>query len=171
MIKKVRNQRIDTIFVLLIFCIFAVSVLMVLMLGASTYKNITEISRDGLDERAALSYIRTKAKNNDTDGGISIGTFRGLPALYFDEEVDSTPYRTMIYHFDGWVYELFSELGLDFLPEDGVRIIKTDDLFFEELDYGLIKIKSGTRELVIFPRSGITESLPEGPYEEGGLPL
>ena len=55
MMKRVRGHKIDTIFVLLIFCIFAVSVLMVLMLGANTYKNMTEISRDGQDERTVLS--------------------------------------------------------------------------------------------------------------------
>jgi len=165
MTKKGRSQRIDTIFVLLIFCIFAVSVLMVLMLSASTYKNITDISRDGHDERAALSYIRTKAKNNDVSGGILIDSFCGLPALCFDEEFDFTPYRTMIYYYNGWVYELFSEKGLDFLPEDGSRIIRIGDLAFEETGYGLIRVESGGYQLLISPRSGITEALP-GAYPE-----
>jgi len=167
MTKKGRNQTIDTIFVLLIFCIFAVSVLMVLMLSASTYKNITDISRDGHDERAALSYIRTKAKNNDISGGILIDTFCGLPALCFDEELDFTPYRTMIYYFDGWVYELFSEKGLDFLPEDGSRIIRIDGLSFHEIGNGLIKVESGGFELLIYPRGGATGPLP-GAFPEDG---
>ena len=168
MIKKTRNQRIDTVFALMIFCVFAVSVLMVLMLGASTYKNITEITRDGHDERAALSYIRTKAKNSDTIDSISVGSFNGLPALFFDEVIDYTIYRVMIYHYDGWVYEIFSEAGLDFEPEDGARIIKIPDLSFREIDHGVIKVNSGARELLIYPRGGNVPTLLEDPYGDGG---
>ena len=169
MTKKTRNQRIDTIFVLLIFCIFAVSVLMVLMLGAGTYKNITEVTRDGRDERAALSYIRTKAKNSDISGSILIDTFEGLPALCFDEDIDGVVYRTMIYHYDGWVYEIFSEQGLDFLPVDGARIIKIPDLSFERTEYGLIRVSSGSADLLLHTRSGVAESLYFDASGEGGL--
>lgn len=160
MMKKVRNHRIDTVFVLLIFCIFAISVLMVLMLGASTYKNMTEISRDGQDERAALSYVWSKVKNSDDDGGISIGYFHGLPALCFDEEVASTLYRTMIYLYDGWIYELFSEADLDFYPEDGVKIIRVEHLKFEQINHGMIKVSSGEYSMLISPRGGLTGALP-----------
>ena len=169
MIKKTRGQRIDTVFALLIFCVFAVSVLMVLMLSAGTYKNITEITRDGYDERTALSYIRTKAKSYDTAGGISIGSFNGIPALCFDEEIDSTIYRAMIYYYDGWVYELFSEAGLDFEHEDGVKIIKVPNLAFEEIGNRLIKVGSGAGELLIYPRGGNFTTLTGSPDGDGGL--
>jgi len=169
MIKKGRSQKIDTVFVLLIFSVYAISVLMVLMLSASTYKNITDISRDGYDEHSALSYIRTKAKNNDIAGGISIDNFNGLPALCFDEDIDSTIYRTMIYFYNGWVYEIFSEKGLDFLPEDGVKIIEVSDLRFESIDYGLIKVMSGTKELLIYPRGAAADPF-SAAVIEGGQP-
>jgi len=64
MMKATRGKRIDTIFVLIIFCIFAVSVLIVLMLGAGIYRNMNDISNDGRDERTALSYLWKKVKNN-----------------------------------------------------------------------------------------------------------
>ena len=160
MIKKGRGQRIDTVFVLIIFCIFAISVLMVLMFGASIYQNMTEITREGQNERTVLSYIWTKTKNEDGAGRVTVGFFHGLSALFYEEEFDGVPYRTMIYFHDGWVYELFSDASLEFYPEDGVQIIRAENLFFTQTSFGLIKVSSGDKSLLLSPRSGITGELP-----------
>ena len=151
--KTVRGQRIDTIFVLIIFCIFAISVLMVLMYSASIYQHMTEISREEQDERTVLSYIRTKVRSCDETGSVHVGEFQGLPALCYDEEYSGIQFRTVIYHYNGWVNELFSEVGLDFSPEDGTRIMELGDINFEALEYGLIKVSAGTKELLLLPRS------------------
>jgi len=150
MIKSVKGQRIDTIFVLIIFCVFAVSVLMILMFGASIYKNINSMSRDGHSERTALSYIWTKAKNGDDAGSVHVGDFHGLPTLCIDEEISGTTYRTSVYYYNGWIYELFSESSLDFLPEDGTRVIEVSGISFEEFGYGLIKVSAGSKYLLIY---------------------
>ena len=150
--KATGGQKIDTIIVLIIFSVFALSVLMVLMLGAGVYKNMTEISRESQDERTALSFIWTKVKNGDEAGKVYVGEFDGMPALCFDSEYGGADYRTVIYHYDGWVYELFSEIGYDFIPEDGVKIFAIDSLSFAEAEYGMIKVTAGERSLLISPR-------------------
>ena len=152
MLKATGERRIDTIFVLIIFCIFALSVLAVLMLGATVYKNMSEITRDGQAERMFISYIWTKVKNRDDSGSVYIGTFAGLPALCFDEEYSGTKYRTVVYHYNGWAYELFSEVGLDFSPQDGIRVVEIDEFSFANSENGLIEILAGTRSLLINPR-------------------
>ena len=154
MASMTKEHKVDTVFVLIIFCVFALAILMVLMLGASVYKNMTEITRDGQDERTLLSYIWTKVKNGDDSASVYVGDFNGLNALCFDEVFYGTRYRTVIYHYDGWVYELFSETGLDFLPEDGIRVTMIGDLSFEEFEHGLIKVSTGTRSMMVFPRGG-----------------
>jgi len=152
MTKTVRKQKIDTIFVLIIFCTFAVSILMVLTYGARIYKNLTEISRKGSEERTILSYIWTKVKNNDNAASIYVDDFYGIPALCFDEEFGGIFYKTAVYHYDGWVFELFCEKDLDLPPDAGMRIISIPELTFEELENGLIKISAGARTLLVFPR-------------------
>jgi hypothetical protein len=163
--KTVRNKRGDTVFVLIIFCIFAVSVLLVLMLGASTYQNMTEISREGQTERTVLSYIRTKVKNDDDAGKVNIVDFHGLSALSFEEELGGVLYRTLIYHYDGWVYELFSEAEIDFYPDTGVRIIRINDLSFEKQEHGLLRVSAGGMSTLISPRGRLAENIPGGPAE------
>ena len=160
--KGTGKSKVDTVFVLIIFSVFALSVLMVLMLGARVYKNMTDITSENQEERTLLSYIWTKVKNGDKSGSISVGDFYGLTTLCFDEDFGGTPYRTAIYQYDGWLYELFCETEMlsdpsgGFLPEDGVQVMRIDELVFENAEYGMIKVSTGTGSLLLSPRSGTT---------------
>ena len=149
---------------LIIFCVFAVSVLTVLMFGVGAYKNMTDISREGYDERVCLSYIWTKVKNGDAAEAVYVTDFDGLPALCIDEVYGGDKYHTVIYHYEGWVNELFYEDGLDFSPGDGMPVLKNEALSFERLEAGLIKISAGAESVFISPRgqSGIALAK-EGP--------
>lgn len=151
--KPVRTQKIDTIFVLVIFCIFAASVLISLMFGGIVYKNTTDKANEKYDENICLSYIWMKVKNSDALDSVYIDTFYDLSVLCLDEEYDGITYQTRIYLYDGWVRELFSELGLEFNPETGDRIISADFLGFENLDNGLIKVTANSENMIISPRS------------------
>jgi len=159
--KISRGQRADTVLVLAIFLIFAVSVLMVLTLSASIYGNMTDISKDGFEERTALSYVWTMVKNHDLNGDISVGEFNGISALIINEEYDWVSYSTRIYVYDGRLHVLFSETELDFEPQDGVPVYEAPDLFFEQIEHGLIKVSSGNQNLLIYPRS---TAMPEGGF-------
>ena len=153
MLKATRGQRIDTVFVLLIFSVFAVSILIVLMLGASIYQNIAEMSEEGADERLALSYVWTKTKKSNDAGIVSVSNFDGESALVIDEMIGDRHFQTIIYHDDGWLLELFSEKGFGLDRSDGSKVMRVDDLSFEAVEYGLIKVTSGNRTLFIYPLS------------------
>jgi len=166
--KKTGSSRIDTIFVLIVFSIFAFSVLMVLVFGASIYKNINSIAREGQNERTVLSYVRSKVKNNDGAGKVMTGRFNDLPALFVYEEQGDSVYRTVIYHYDGWLYEIYSAEALDdFDPDGGIRITLVDKLEFETLTNGLIKITAGDLSILLSPRGG---SSPRGIIDSIGGP-
>jgi len=157
-----KNRRVDTIFVMIIFCIFAISVLIVLVLAAGSYQKMTDISRDRQDERTILSYISTKVKSSDDAGMIHIGEFNGIPALFFDEIIGDTLFRTAIYSYDGWVRELFSNPEAGLTPQDGMRLAELDDLIFEYLSIEanrLIVVKTEDQDLLLYPRSQITPNL------------
>ncbi|MCL2819832.1 MAG: DUF4860 domain-containing protein [Oscillospiraceae bacterium] len=153
MIKTIKGRSTDTIFVLIVFSIFAFSVLMVLMLGASVYRNINDISRAEQHEHTAFSYIWTKTKNFDEAGAITVGEFGGVSAILINEKIGETDYRTAIYVSDGWLLELFSEAALDFSPQSGRRIVEIDEMTFNETDLGMIEIVSGNKKLLLSPRT------------------
>ena len=173
--KRTGESKVDTVFVLIIFSVFALSVLLVLTLGARIYKNMTDISDENQRERALLSYIWTKVKNGDKSESIHVGEFDGRTALLFDEEFGGTPYRTAIYYYDGWLYELFCETELltdqtsGFLPEDGVQVMEIGDLEFESLGYGMIKVSTGDLSLLLSPRSRTADAVGLPDFNEGGM--
>jgi len=156
--KATRGRNVDTIFVLIIFSVFAFSVLMVLMLGASVYRNVNDISREGQQEHTALSYIWTKTKNYDSAGSIYAGEFHGLSALFIDEHIGGSTFRTAIYNYDGWLLELYGETLHEFSPRDGVRIVQNDSLIFRESGNGLIEVTAGSLSFLLHPRSGLSFS-------------
>ena len=156
MIKATRGQKIDTVFVLFIFSVFAVSILIVLMLGASIYHNIAEMSEEGADERLALSYVWTKTKKSNDAGIIYISDFYGSNALMIDETIGDRHFQTIIYYEDGWLMELFAEKGFSLGRTDGSRVIRVSHLEFEAIEYGLIKTTAGDRTLFIYPLSNET---------------
>ena len=150
--NKQRN-RIDTVFVLMIFCGFAMSVFLVLMLSGSTYMNMMDISREGQNERIVLSYIRTRIRSTDSAGSVAVSSFDGLPALSLVEVFGERVFVTKIYLYNGWVHELFHEQGRIFAPSDGVPIIRSGSLYFEEAGSGLIRISTDHGDLLMYTRS------------------
>jgi hypothetical protein len=156
-----QRRKTDTVFTLLLFSCFAIAVLITLMLGVRFYQQMIEISADGYDERTSLSYIWTKVKNNDGIDLVSLGDFGGIPALFLYEVYGDTTYETRIYPYNGWIYELFCEAGLGMDPEDGVPIIRTASLDFEQLEEGLIRISAGPYSVLVYPRgkSGIVRGV------------
>jgi len=150
------HNKIDAVFTLMIFCIFAASVFLVIMLSGNIYRNIVDISTSGQNERIALSYIRTKVRNADSADNVYLSDFNEISALFLEEIVEERTFVTLIYMYNGWVYELFHEKGLDFLPEQGIPIIEVDSLHFElidKIDKKLIRATTDYGSLIINLRS------------------
>ena len=51
-----RNHSIDVVFALVLFCTFAVSVLMVLIMGASSYRSVTDAMDENYEDRTGAGY-------------------------------------------------------------------------------------------------------------------
>ncbi|MCL2499507.1 MAG: DUF4860 domain-containing protein [Defluviitaleaceae bacterium] len=149
-------MKADSIFSILLFTAFAIAVLITLMLGASFYQRMNDMSQSGYEERTSLSYIWSKVKNNDRIDMISVGDFEGIPALLLFQVYGSTTYVTRIYAYDGWIYELFSEYELEMLPENGMPILETSSLSFTQENNGMIKVTVGSSSAFVYPRSGGT---------------
>ena len=78
---KTVNHSTDTLFVLALFCIFAASVLSVLLAGASAYQDIADRMESQYAERTCLSYLDAKIRHYDESGMVSVESFGGQSAL------------------------------------------------------------------------------------------
>ena len=156
-----RNHSIDVVFVLVLFCTFAISVLMVLMVGASSYNDVTDSMTANYEDRTGVGYIAEKVRHYDADGGVDVGSFDGQNALILNENIDGEQYATYIYCYDGFIRELFTEAGNDLPPEAGEEIIQAEDFQAEKLTDGLIRVtctmKDGSQPYIVLqPRTEYT---------------
>lgn len=149
----------DTVFVLVLLCVFAVSVLLVLLAGTGAYQDIAGKMEEQYEERTCISYLDAKIRHYDKAGMVSTEVFDGCEALALYEEVDGVRYKTLIYCYDGYVRELFFEEGLSFHPDDGQKIVPAESLKVTALAGNLIQLEctseTGNRETVtLYLRSG-----------------
>lgn len=149
----------ETPFIALLICAFAGAVLLVLVLGTRIYSSMSSASERAYYERTVFSFAAEKLRQGDVAGAVSVGDFDGLNALYLESELGGTVYTSILYCYDGWLYELFCEKGLDFSREDGTKILQAASVRFSEEAPRLIHIASTdeaghVRGLSIHLRSG-----------------
>ena len=142
-----KRHTIDVVFVLALACAFAASILMVLMLGANIYSHIQKTSEVQFAERVTLSYITAKVHSSDRAEGVSTGDFQGVSALYLNETFYGEDYSTVIYTYDGWLRELFTDTE-SALAEDswlsldsGMPLLEVDYLSFELIKPNLLSVE------------------------------
>ena len=159
--RKIRteNHTINTIFVLVLFCVFAVAVLLVLLAGTSAYQDIAERMERQYEERTCLSYLDAKVRHYDEAGMVAVETMGEYEALALYEDIDGVRYKTLIYCADGYVRELFFEDGLQFLPEDGQPVVPARALQVTQKSDTLIELvctgEDGQQEeLLLYLHSG-----------------
>lgn len=134
------NRTIDIVFVLTLFCMFAASVLLVLLAGAGAYRNIAGQMEEQYTERTCLSYLDAKVRHYDCIDMVAVEPFGQENALVLYEEIGETRYKTVIYYADGYVRELFFEDGLEFQPGDGEIILPAQNLQVEWETESLLQI-------------------------------
>jgi len=136
--KRFKSKHyMDGLLILLLFGVFAVSILAVLLSGAGAYRRLTERDDCAYDRRTAAQYVVTRVRQADQAGGVSVRTFEGCPALILSEEIEGETYETRIYHYDGYIRELFVSAEGDFLPEDGEKVLPAGSLLVDEEEPGL----------------------------------
>ena len=132
---KDRNGKfsVDGLLALVLFGIFALCVLAVLLLGARGYQRLTQRGRESYDRRTAAQYIVTRVHQADSRDALSLDG----SILELTEVIGGEAYVTRIYCHDGYICELFTPAGTDFLPEAGERILPAQAVEFS-LDGGLL---------------------------------
>lgn len=126
--KTETKHHLDGLLALLLFGIFAASILSVLLTGAGVYSRLTQRDEKAYDRRTSVQYLATKVRQTSSGDQVSVGTFGEGDALLLSEEIDGQPYLTRIYCYDGWLRELFAAAEDPFAPEDGEKILPAQAL-------------------------------------------
>lgn len=149
------QHHIDTLAALLLFGVFAVSVLAVLLTGAGAYRRLVERDRADYARRTAVQYVATRVRQADSLGLVAVEDFQGVTALVLREEGG---YATRIYCHEGYIKELYAADEDLLVPWDGEEILAARGLELS-LDDGLLTIAATDEDgvesaLVLSLRSG-----------------
>ena len=129
--KSGQKHNIENAFVLVLFAVFAVTIVAVLALGANGYKSLVERDNESYNKRIITSYVSAQIRNNDMADAVQIGGFSspetedGVNTLHLFEEIEG------IYYYKGKIYELFSSVEAEMGPEDGTPVMEAQGLTFE----------------------------------------
>ncbi len=87
----------DLLFSLGLLCLFTISSLTVLLIGAHVYKQTALDMKTNYTTRTALTYVAEKVRQHDSTSSISLGTLEDAPALELSESIGGVSYITYIY--------------------------------------------------------------------------
>ena len=121
----------DTVFVLLIFCLFAVCSLFLVLIGANVYTKIVGQMGANNETRASLSYVANKVHAAGS-GEVSVQEIDGQQTLVIASSLNGGDYRTYIYEYKGSLMELFTAAKNSFTPGSGDKITEVSGFAMSE---------------------------------------
>ena len=139
--KKIENRHmVDVLFVLTLFCLFVISSMLLIVLGANIYKKTIDNMDTHFNKATSISYITEKVRQSDIYGKVQAGQFCGEDALIIQEEYNDKIYFTYLYSYDGYLKELFTLKDSALSLDSGQDIIPLNDFKIKTLSYNLYRI-------------------------------
>ncbi len=135
---KMQKHNIEGVFVLLLFAVFAVTIVAVLALGANSYRNLVERDNEAYNKRIITSYVSAKIRDNDAAGAVKVGGYvnpdqkDGIPTLHLYQYIDGQMFDMRIYYYQGYIYELFTTESNAMSPEAGNQIVEARGFSLKE---------------------------------------
>ncbi len=146
---------IESLFVMLLFTIFAVSIVMMIISGKTSYGKILDEKKQAEEMRITTSYLRMKLKQNDQAKSVFVQHVPdlGIELLELRHGGEDSEYRTVIYFYENRIWEAYLSVEDEFETALGEPVIEfmADAVRFERTDKGLnINYVWGEKEIQQF---------------------
>ena len=132
------THRIDSIFIMLLFFLFALTAFVLIMIGVRQYKATANAMDYNYEIRTVTSYLREKTRQNSSNSSISIENINGTNALSLKSTIKDNVYNTYIYYYDGSLREMYIQDGTSFTLNLGQQIVTISGFDMVKTDDGLI---------------------------------
>ena len=137
--RKGAGDMLSTLTIAVIFLV----ILLLVVFAASSYRHATDVQTANNNSRALLSYVvsavrensESKVEKRDFDGA-------GKTAEGISISAKDGKFERRIYMTDGKLVEEYAETGSAINPEDALVIGETDTFEVNEVDGGLLEIKT-----------------------------
>ena len=122
-----KESKLTDLLALMVLFVFALCIVVVLLTGTQVYRRLLDKGEAGFESRTGVRYVTTRVRQARE---VVLEDFGGCPALVFPEEIDGERYRTLLYWYDGYVYELFCTEDAALSPEDGEKVLESEGMLF-----------------------------------------
>ena len=151
-VMAMKKNNLPGVLVLLVFAVFMVSVLFVLLTGADVVQKLTDRDQKSYQQRTAVQYVTMRVRQADREDMVEVRQIDGQDVLVLAEMIEGYRYETLVYCADGYLWEMFSEAGLDLSLEYGEKILPAEGFFAEKQEDALqlrIDLTDGSSQSVI----------------------
>lgn len=122
------------VFIFALLAAFALLSLVVVVVGARSYRMINATAEQAFVSRTGMSYLIGKVRGADAAGALEIRDESGMNVLVLGQEIDGERYNTYIYCAENEVREYFARADLAFSPDYGELIFAANSLTFSLQD-------------------------------------
>lgn len=138
--QKKQPHVIDLFFTLSLFCLFAASAFIVVLIGSGVYRNTITHMQENYAVRTTISYVAEKIRQHDATGETTLIMIDGKTVLMLTDTVGETDYHTYIYDYNGYLCELVVKEGNTFSKEQGEQILEVDSFSLSDEGNGFIRV-------------------------------
>jgi len=121
--SKKRYSYIQVVCALSLFLLFSVCSLFLVTIGANNYKGVLGETDKSFNTNSSLHYVTNKLHSYDKIGGISLAEKDGVQVIVLNEDFSDGGYHTLIYCYDGYIFELLKQKNQSFKLGNGTKIL------------------------------------------------
>lgn len=157
---KRQSHSIETVFVFLLFAVFAVLSMLLIFIGSDNYNSIIHAQELNAEARTAISYISNKVHANDRKSAIEVTQMENIDVLVLKYEKNGEHFENLIYCYEDAVREALTCDGLDFKLEYGEKLLEAQamDISYEPeqrlLSFTVTDREGNKRSMSITLKSG-----------------
>lgn len=169
--KQEERHIIDILFVIGLFCIFALSTIFLISIGADIYGKTVSNTENNFNDRTSFAYVTEKIRQADRSGAITASTLEGKSALKIQRTVQDTVYITWLYEDEGYLKELMVREDTPLSLSAGQKILPVSDFSVSRIQDNLLQITICTADgkdcsLSVSLKSDVSGSDTDDPVKE-----
>ncbi len=125
----------------ILLAVFLIMGMFLVTVGVGAYRSVNARAGFADEARMSLGYITNKLRAYDAEGEISIEDRNGLNTIVLTRP-SYEGYETLIYFYNGTLYEMFRDMEYEIEPEFGQALVEMKDLSFCKGTDGSIEISA-----------------------------
>lgn len=139
--EQAHSHMIGGLFTFALFAMFIVLSLLIVVIGVNGYKDVVDKSESVSELRTSLGYVAAKLRSDVASDGVWLQTHEGVPVLALQQVDEDGVHDTLIYHWNGALYELSKNaLYTDFELDDGWPLLDVAGFEMAVLEDNLIRL-------------------------------